>query len=49
MVEYRVHFVLDSTDSSNFAKNTLTDTVPDGKDIDTGYFETVSEIEGEIK
>lgn len=47
MVEYKVDFVLDSRDAGKLEKNTLTKSAPDIED--TGYFETVNEIEGEIK
>ena len=45
MVEYKVGFILDSTDSSEFSKNTLVKGTPTLEEI--GYFETVNEIEGE--
>lgn len=48
MVEYKINFILDSVDSSRLSENTLTDKIPEGMDVDIGYFETVNNIEGEL-
>lgn len=47
MVEYRVDFILDSIDAGMLDKNTLIKSAPDLEE--TGYFETVNEIEGELE
>lgn len=47
MVEYKVNFILDSMDASKYSKNTLIKSAPELED--TGYFETVNEIEGELE
>ena len=47
MVEFRVNFILDSIDATTLSENTLIKTPPELEDI--GYFETVSNIEGETE
>ena len=53
MVEYRVGFVLESVGEfgvpDNIEKNTLLKSLPQGAGEETGYFDTVSQIEGVLE
>lgn len=52
MVEYKVNFILESSGKygvSPTEKNTLIRTVSAGMNEETGYFETVNQIEGELQ
>ena len=53
MVEYRVHFILEQSGEyaiAQMSENSLIrNAEPEGKNEETGYFETVNEIEGELQ
>lgn len=53
MVEYRVSFILETVGEfglpANIGKNTLLKSLPQGAGEETGYFETVSNIEGVLE